>query len=221
MGEDTDPDESQDVETYADHKRAKNPRAADPDDAGERDPARDRDDPTGFEGLLSDVETEKSAQETLEDAIADWDPTGRFAADDDGEKVRTTLTAEEVAEADLSPDERREALLTDIRDRLDDMAEADRDRTAKDATLREADPFERALSEIEALAEDDDETDGDDSNDSETAAAAFESLLTAYVEDGGDPSDLLRWVADSAKHIKDAETRRRALSALESVGSVS
>lgn len=208
--------------TYRDYKLSKNPRATDPDEAGPRDPAAEMREQagigSGFEDLGADGDVEKSAQETLEDALDDWDPTGTDVAKADGERVSLSLSREDIEEASLSGEEKRLRLLEDIRDRL---AAIDAPTPSAKQVLREAASdadLSKSQNAVDLLESIEDELERQ-----EGKAEAAKDAVEQYVEDGGDLSDplsefatFLRGAMPDSRDLDDDgnQARRRALASL-------
>lgn len=225
--EDGNDDGADEERSYTEYQRSKNPRANDPDDAGPRDPAAEMREQagigSGFEDLGTDGDVEKSAQETLEDALDDWDPTGTDPLEkDEGQRVSLSLSQEDLAEASLSGEERREALLEDIKDQLKRIdgptadAESVLQKAAADADLGKARSTADLLVSLgeelerqEALAE--------------TAKMAVEAFADEEDADlSASLSEFVTWLRGSMPNSDDLDdegnqARRRALARLAGV----
>jgi hypothetical protein len=173
---------------------------------------------SGFEDLEADGDVEKSAQETLEDALDDWDPTGAEAPKDSGERINLSLTQEDIEEASLTSEEKRLRLLEDIRDRLlaIDSPNPSTKRVLREAA-RDADQSksENAVDLLESIE--------DELERREWKAEAAKLAAEKYVEQGGDLSDslsefvtFLRGAMPNTRDLDDEEeqARRRALNRL-------
>lgn len=73
----TDGESEDEPNNLREHRISKNPRYADPEDAGPRDPATEQERESGFEDVLEgDGATAKSVQEQLDSIVEGWDPLG-------------------------------------------------------------------------------------------------------------------------------------------------
>ncbi|ADE02129.1 hypothetical protein [Haloferax volcanii] len=210
--------------TYREYRRAKgrtSGKVHDDHDAP-RSPAEDRDADgpgSGFDGILGAGEdVEKSAQETLEDALDDWDPTGTDVAKGDEERVSLSLSRADIEEASLTTEEKRLRLLEDIRDRL---AAIDGPTPSAKQVLREAAAdadLSKSANAVDLLESIEDELERQ-----EAVAEAAKDAVEQYVEDGGDLSDplsefatFLRGAMPDSRDLDDDgnQARRRALASL-------
>lgn len=183
---------------YREYRLSKNPRFADPEDAGPRDPSQDgQGHASGFEDVLEgDGATAKSVQEQLDEVVEGWEPLG---ADEPRETEPADLSWSEEDFED-GPTERE--LLADIRDRLDEMdapsrqalQSARREAVEKDDPVATLQAIEQRLEEKQDLAE------------------AAQEAAEAYLEAGhslSDPlSEFVPFLRDALPN--DAETDEQA-----------
>ncbi|WP_178915704.1 hypothetical protein [Natronomonas gomsonensis] len=174
-------DESDERKTYDEYKRAKNPRANEPGEAGPRDPsaemAEDHGIGTGFEDLSETEATKKSYEEEVIDE--GWSAFGtkgveKERATPDSEKTGLSLTEADIRQAQQTPDERREELLRGIRNELhalnrkqefDGASPPDRHLTEKGLTS--------LYDDLQSIVE----------SESESNAEELETALNAYCDD--------------------------------------
>jgi hypothetical protein len=234
-----DPDDE--PKTYRDYQVAKNPRASKPEENDDpMDPAE------GFEGVGGDdwqADVAKGLREDLpEDMVKDADADDRTpmetvldalgpgmvakdaGPDTDAEGVTgLEWTREDIEQVKMSSEEKRLALLEDIRDRLDALdhptpaarkaAEKALTRSDTHGTGEDIQPLtDRTLDQLEAL---------EGALEAEEQAAELEDLLNAYVEaapeNGLEDSlaDVVAWLREQAEGMEDPEERRRVTDALD------
>jgi hypothetical protein len=195
----TDGEQSEDEPSnYREYRLSKNPRFADPEDAGPRDPSQDGAGyASGFEDVLEgDGGTAKSVQEQLDEVVEGWDPLGA----DEQEATEPADLSWSEEDFEDRPTERE--LLADIRDRLDEM-DAPRQalRSARQSTTVEKDDPVATLEAIEQRLEE-----------KQDLAEAAQEAAEAYLEAGhslSDPlSEFVPFLRDALPNEADEQTER-------------
>ena len=196
----TDGDSEEEPSDLREHRISKNPRFADPETAGPRDPSRGGEGhASGFEDVFEgDGATAKSVQEQLDEVVEGWDPLG-------ADEPRDTEPADlSWSEEDFEDGPTERELLAQIRDRLDEM-DAPRQalRDARQSTTVEKDDPVATLAAIEQRLEE-----------KQDLAEAAQEVAEAFVEAGhslSDPlSEFVPFLRDTLPADPDDQQERHA-----------